>query len=190
MHVTSYVTRGAAAVLCMCPGVICVVAESNKVMCRLSEKDRAWTRAQSCEEHFCALEDDWYTFIFDLECDTFLILSNHMHNVVCGLLTSDPILSNSYYCSLCKHVFFNSVYLVYVYTAGRMPKVSVAMLWYRQFCLLQVRAVGQEEQGWTALPKFPRNAGEPWAQAWPGPRHVIFGHHARRRLQVPPSCHS
>ena len=70
-----------------------------------------------------------------------------------------------------------------------MPKINVIVLWLKNLCLLQVRAVGREEQGWTALPKFPRNAGEPWAQAWPGPRHVIFGHHARRRLQVQPSCH-
>ena len=48
----------------------------------------------------------------------------------------------------------------------------------------QVRAVGQDGPGWRALPKFPRNAGEPWAEVWQGPRHVIFGHHARRRLQV------
>jgi hypothetical protein len=37
---------------------------------------------------------------------------------------------------------------------------------------------------WKALPKFPREAGHPWATVWPGPDHVIFGHHARRRLQV------
>ena len=37
-----------------------------------------------------------------------------------------------------------------------------------------------------ALPKFPREAGHPWATIWPGPEHVIFGHHARRRLQVAP----
>ena len=37
---------------------------------------------------------------------------------------------------------------------------------------------------WKALPKFPREAGKPWATVWPGPEHIIFGHHARRRLQV------
>ena len=37
---------------------------------------------------------------------------------------------------------------------------------------------------WKALPKFPREAGKPWATIWPGPEHIIFGHHARRRLQV------
>ena len=41
-----------------------------------------------------------------------------------------------------------------------------------------------ESQQWKALPKFPREAGKPWATVWPGPSHVIFGHHARRRLQV------
>ena len=35
-----------------------------------------------------------------------------------------------------------------------------------------------------ALPKFPRSAGQPWANIYNGPQHVIFGHHARRRLQV------
>ena len=49
---------------------------------------------------------------------------------------------------------------------------------------MQVRAVGREGSSWRALPKFPRDAGEPVAEAWPGPRHVIFGHHARRRLQA------
>lgn len=43
-----------------------------------------------------------------------------------------------------------------------------------------------QPQKWKALPKFPREAGKPWATVWPGPQHVIFGHHARRRLQAHP----
>jgi hypothetical protein len=51
---------------------------------------------------------------------------------------------------------------------------------------MQMRHVGPAAsgQGLEALPKFPRSAGEPWATVYEGPLHVIFGHHARRRLQV------
>lgn len=46
-----------------------------------------------------------------------------------------------------------------------------------------VEATGSANR-YKALPKFPRNAGQPWANIYNGPMHVIFGHHARRRLQV------
>ena len=49
---------------------------------------------------------------------------------------------------------------------------------------LQLRHVNREGKGWKALPKLPRDAGQPWAQVYSGPKHVVFGHHARRRLQV------
>ena len=51
---------------------------------------------------------------------------------------------------------------------------------------VQMRHVGQacSGEGLEALPKFPRSAGEPWATVYEGPQQVIFGHHARRRLQV------
>ena len=51
---------------------------------------------------------------------------------------------------------------------------------------LQLRHVDREGEGWKALPKLPRDAGQPWAQVYSGPKHVVFGHHARRRLQVRP----
>ena len=47
-----------------------------------------------------------------------------------------------------------------------------------------MRHVGRAGPGYEALPKFPRAAGQPWANIYAGPEHVIFGHHARRRLQV------
>ena len=47
-----------------------------------------------------------------------------------------------------------------------------------------MRHVGRAGSGYEALPKFPRSAGQPWANIYAGPEHVIFGHHARRRLQV------
>ena len=43
-----------------------------------------------------------------------------------------------------------------------------------------------KEGGWKALPKLPREAGVPWGSVWQGPPHVLFGHHATRRLQVSP----
>ena len=52
------------------------------------------------------------------------------------------------------------------------------------FLAAQMRHVGRVGSGYEALPKFPRSAGQPWANIYAGPEHVIFGHHARRRLQV------
>ncbi len=54
-----------------------------------------------------------------------------------------------------------------------------------------MRHVGAEggANRYKALPKFPRSAGQPWANIYNGPQHVIFGHHARRRLQVPAHAH-
>ncbi len=49
---------------------------------------------------------------------------------------------------------------------------------------MQLRHVDREGEGWKALPKLPRDAGQPWAEVYSGPKHVVFGHHARRRLQV------
>ena len=49
---------------------------------------------------------------------------------------------------------------------------------------LQLRHVERVGKGWKALSKLPRDAGQPWAQVYSGPKHVVFGHHARRRLQV------
>ena len=50
--------------------------------------------------------------------------------------------------------------------------------------LMQLRHVDKEDGKWKALPKLPRDAGQPWAHVYTGPKHVVFGHHARRRLQV------
>ena len=56
---------------------------------------------------------------------------------------------------------------------------------------LQMRHVEQidpkdKSNGWKTLPKFPRDAGRPWGKVYEGEAgHVVFGHHARRRLQVP-----
>ncbi|CAL8471900.1 g11442 [Coccomyxa elongata] len=53
--------------------------------------------------------------------------------------------------------------------------------------LIEMRHVAAEGSAsanrYKALPKFPRSAGQPWANIYNGPQHVIFGHHARRRLQ-------
>ncbi|KAK9792706.1 hypothetical protein WJX73_008389 [Symbiochloris irregularis] len=41
-----------------------------------------------------------------------------------------------------------------------------------------------KSKGWKTVPKFPRDAGIPWGQAYEGESgHVVYGHHARRRLQ-------
>lgn len=57
---------------------------------------------------------------------------------------------------------------------------------YKFYMVVQMRHVAAEGTGnrYKALPKFPRSAGQPWANIYNGPQHVIFGHHARRRLQV------
>lgn len=55
---------------------------------------------------------------------------------------------------------------------------------------VQMRHVEQidaadKSKGWKTVPKFPRDAGIPWGQAYEGESgHVVYGHHARRRLQV------
>ena len=49
---------------------------------------------------------------------------------------------------------------------------------------MQLRHVDKEAGKWKALPKLPRDVGQPWAEVYTGPKHVVFGHHARRRLQV------
>ena len=57
-------------------------------------------------------------------------------------------------------------------------------------CVVQMRHVEQidatdKTKGWKTVPKFPRDAGIPWGQAYEGESgHVVYGHHARRRLQV------
>mmetsp|Transcript_87784 Transcript_87784/g.165566 ORF Transcript_87784/g.165566 Transcript_87784/m.165566 type:complete len:285 (-) Transcript_87784:119-973(-) len=67
--------------------------------------------------------------------------------------------------------------------AGLVPGVPLQqqsfkdMLWMRN---CQQHAGG----GWQALEKA--SSGVPWASAWPGPEHVIFGHDAKRRLQLHP----
>ena len=59
----------------------------------------------------------------------------------------------------------------------------------RTCACLQVRHVDlvdpdRPQGAWKALPKQPRDAGQPWGRVWRGPQHVLYGHHATRRLQV------
>jgi hypothetical protein len=63
--------------------------------------------------------------------------------------------------------------------AGLLPQVPLEQ--QPRHLLLNLRSIDAEGRG------SPRvSAGRPWAQLWPGPRFVVFGHDALRKLQRHP----
>ncbi|RDD38036.1 Bis(5'-nucleosyl)-tetraphosphatase, symmetrical [Trichoplax sp. H2] len=69
--------------------------------------------------------------------------------------------------------------------AGLVPNVKLHQ--QRLADLLELRNVNQDETNsnhYVGSSKIDR--GQPWAQTWPGPLHIYFGHDARRGLQLYP----
>ena len=63
--------------------------------------------------------------------------------------------------------------------AGLLPNVPVAE--QPRHLLLNLRSIDADGSGSTRV-----TGGRPWAELWPGPRFVIFGHDALRKLQHHP----
>lgn len=63
--------------------------------------------------------------------------------------------------------------------AGLLPNVPVTE--QPRHLLLNLRSIDADGSGSTRV-----SGGRPWAELWPGPRFVIFGHDALRKLQHHP----